>query len=69
MSTKSIRSAEWASRQELLSIDLYAERPNRDKLTFLTSPRSGFSEVCSLSHNPSGTASSKPASNRGWLRR
>ena len=44
-------------------------RPNRDKLTFLTSPRSGFSEVCTLSHNPSGTASSKPASNRGWLRR
>ena len=41
MSTMSIQSAEWASRQELLSIDLYAERPNRDKLTFLTSARSG----------------------------
>ena len=42
MSTKSIRSAEWASRQELLSIDLYAGRPNRDKLTFLTKPQIGI---------------------------
>ncbi len=38
MSTKSSRSVEWAS-QELLSRVLYAERPNRDKLTFLTEPQ------------------------------
>lgn len=42
MSTKSLRSAEWASRQELLSIVLYAERPNRDKANFSDQPQIGI---------------------------